>query len=233
MESLESPLTAAELREFLEHDTCKVANAIETLRIRLRNQGFTTPGLRCVTGGFPGVIGYAVTSRVRCADPPWQGTATHELVGWWDVLRTRPLPHVAVIEDVDEEPGRGAVLSNLHAEVLRALGCTGVVTNGAVRNIGLLAQMEFPAFACHVTMSHAYVHMVEFGEPVEILGLPISPGDLIYVDTHGMLSIPSAHAREILRVTREQVARESHVIDFCRSNAFNFEELRRRIRLME
>jgi regulator of RNase E activity RraA len=229
----EAPLTAEELSAFLDYDTCKVANAIESLRIRLRNEGFTAPGLRCVTGGFPGIIGYAVTSRVRCADPPWQGTAPHELVGWWEVLQTRPLPHVVVIEDVDEEPGRGAVLSNLHAEVLRALGCVGVVTNGAVRNIGLLAEMRFPAFACHVTMSHAYVHMVEYGQPVEILGLPIAPSDLIYADTHGMLSIPVKHARDILRVTRGRVSRESQIIDFCRSNAFNFEELRRRIRILE
>lgn len=222
-----------ELQSFLDYDTCKVANAIEFLQLRLRNEGFTAPGLRCVTGGFPAIVGYAVTSRVRCADPMWKGTAAHDLVEWWDVLRTRPLPRVAVIEDVDPQPGRGAVLSNMHAEVLRALHCIGAVTNGAVRNIGLLAAMGFPAFACHVAVSHAYVHLVEFGKPVEILGLPIAPGDLIFADTHGVLSIPNQHAREILRVTRQRVANEAKVIDFCRSGARDFEELRRRIRQME
>jgi hypothetical protein len=38
------------LRQF---DTCAIANAIERFGVRLRNQGFTQPGLQCITGGFP------------------------------------------------------------------------------------------------------------------------------------------------------------------------------------
>src|SRR5260370_14005879 len=38
------------IRQF---DTCTIGNAIEHFRVRLRNEGFTRPGLRCVTGGSP------------------------------------------------------------------------------------------------------------------------------------------------------------------------------------
>ena len=221
------------LSEILTFDTCKIANAIEVLKLRLKNEGFTGPGLQCVTGGFPAVVGYAVTSKVRCADPLMRGAKPLDLTEWWTRLRERPRPRDAVIQDVDDQPGQGAVLSHLHAEVLRSLQCCGVVTNGAVRNIPSLAAMHFPAFACHVTMSHSYVHMVEYGVPVEILGLEIAPGDLIFADVHGVISIPVEHIGEILRVARERERRLARIIDFCHGSNFSFTRLKAEIQELE
>lgn len=226
-------LPAASLSEFLSFDTCKIANAIEALKLRLHNEGFTRPGLRCVTGGFPAILGYAVTSKVRCADPPVRGSSSLDLVEWWAKIQERPTPRVAVIQDIDEEPGQGAVLSHMHAEVLRSLHCCGVVTNGAVRNVPSLAAMSFPAFACHVTMSHAYVHMVEYGVPVNILELRIEPGDLIFTDVHGVLSIPVQHAGDILRVARERERKQNRIFDLCRGAHYSFERLKAEIQELE
>jgi hypothetical protein len=64
--------TSEAIRQF---DTCTIANAIEHFRVRLRNEGFTRPGLQCVTGGSPRLLGYAATCRVRSADPPMSGNA--------------------------------------------------------------------------------------------------------------------------------------------------------------
>ena len=213
--------------QILKYDTCKIANAIETLNIRLRNEGFTRPGLRCVTGGRPVALGYAVTSKVKTENPPIKGSCSYyDLVDWWEVIATRPGPRIAVIQDIDTHPGLGAVLSDVHAAVLSALNCHAVVTNGAVRNVPGLAAMGFPAFAAHVSMSHAYVHMVEFGVPVEILGLKVAPADLLYADFHGVLSIPEDLMPDILRVAQEQCAKERRIIDLCRGNRFNFDALR-------
>lgn len=225
--------SAANLHEILSYDTCKIANAIEVLQLRLRNTGFTQPGLRCVTGGFPAILGYAVTSKVRCADPPMRGATSLDLTDWWAKLRERPRPRVAVIQDLDDQPGQGAVLSHLHAEVLRSLQCCGVVTNGAIRNIPSLAAMHFPAFACYVTMSHAYVHMVDYGVPVEILGLTIAPGDLIFADVHGVITIPQDHVEDILRVARERERRLLKIVDFCHGSDFSFNQLKAEIQELE
>jgi 4-hydroxy-4-methyl-2-oxoglutarate aldolase len=210
----------------LQFDTCKIANAIERLGIRLRNEGFSTTGLRCVTRGFATILGHAVTSKVKCADPPIKGYSYYDLADWWQGLLSHPGPRIAVIQDVDEKPGLGAVLSDVHAEVLRALGCQAVVTNGAVRNVPELARIGFPAFASYITMSHSYAHMVDYETPVEILGLRIAPEDLLYVDVHGVLSIPPDSVGEIIRIVREQSAKERIIIDLCRSEQFDFESLR-------
>jgi 4-hydroxy-4-methyl-2-oxoglutarate aldolase len=210
----------------LQFDTCKIANAIEKLGIRLRNEGFTSTGLRCVTRGFATILGYAVTSKVKCADPPIKGYSYYDLADWWERILTRPAPRIAVIQDVDAKPGQGAVLSDIHAEVLRALGCQAVVTNGAVRNVPELARTGFPAFASFITMSHSYVHMIEHGTAVEILGLSITPEDLLYVDVHGVLSIPKDCVDDIIRIAREQSVRERKIIDLCRSDNFYLDTLR-------
>lgn len=219
-------LSAEQRDAILQFDTCKIANAIEKLGIRLRNEGFTSNGLRCVTRGFATVLGYAVTSKVKCADPPMKGYSYYDLADWWEVILTRRAPRIAVIQDVDTKPGQGAVLSDVHAEVLRALGCQAVVTNGAVRNVPELARIAFPAFASYITMSHAYVHMVEHGTSVEINGLNIAPEDLIYVDVHGVLSIPAELVDDIILIARENHAKERKIIDLCRSENFYLDTLR-------
>jgi regulator of RNase E activity RraA len=210
----------------LRFDTCKIANAIEKLNIRLRNEGFTRPGLRCLTPGSPAVLGYAVTSKVKCADPPLDGYSYYDLSDWWEIVRSSPHPAVAVIQDADLNPGQGAVLSDVHAEVLHALECGGLVTNGAVRDVPTVARSGFAVFACQVTMSHAYVHMVDFDAPVEVMGLKVRPGELIYADVHGLLAIPEERVDEILHIAECQAARERTIIDLCRSSQFSFESLR-------
>lgn len=227
----ESILTAEQRQAILRFDTCKLANAIERLGFRLRNEGFTRPGLRCVTGGSPRVLGYAVTSCVKTTDPPMHGYRTYyDLTDWWSVIETRPHPRVAVIQDVDAEPGTGAVLSDVHANVLQALGCCGVVTNGSVRNVEALAVMRFPAFSQSVSMSHAYVHMVNFGGPVEILGLRIAPSDLIYVDVHGALLLPSGEIDDIIRIAQELASKEAAVITLCLSGNVSIHRIREAVK---
>ena len=51
-------------------------------------------------------------------------------------------------------------------------------------------------YANHTSVSHAYAHIVEFGEPVEIGGLKISSGDLLHGDRHGVVNIPLSVADE-------------------------------------
>ena len=69
------PLSCSILEAIRQFDTRTIANAIEHFRVRLRNEGFTRPGLRCVTGAAPRLVGYAATCRVRSADPSMSGNA--------------------------------------------------------------------------------------------------------------------------------------------------------------
>ena len=221
-----APLTAEQLAGLQRHDTCTVSNAIETFDARMRNEGFADASIRCLTLCSQPMVGYAVTLRIRCADPRKDGHPYVDRTEWWNCLEHMPAPRVVVIEDMDKKPGTGSFIGEVHAAILSALGCVGTITNGAVRDLPALSKAGFHAFAHATAVSHAYSHIVEFGQPVEIGGLTIRTGDLLHADVHGVLSVPLEIAGQVAAAADAIVAREQRVLDLCRSGAFSVEKLR-------
>ena len=222
-----SPDQLTAIRQF---DTCTIANAIERFGVRLRNEGFTRPGLRCVTGGFPRLLGYAATSKIRSAEPPLAGMFYSDRTDWWAAIERLPVPRIAVIQDVDPSSGLGSALGEIHAAILKAFHCEGAITNGAVRDVSKIAELPFPAFASAISVSHSYSHMVGYGSPVEIFGLQIPYGSLLYADCHGVVLIPREIAGDLARVAAEIRAKEQRIIDVCQSPGFTPERLLEAIR---
>jgi 4-hydroxy-4-methyl-2-oxoglutarate aldolase len=219
------PLPPAILAAIRQFDTCTIANAIEQCRVRLRNEGFTRPGLQVCTGGSPRLLGYAGTCRVRSADPPMSGNAYVDRTDWWETIGVLPVPRIMVIQDLDAAAGGASIVGEVHAAILKAFHCEGVITNGAVRDIPAVSRMEFPMFAAAVSVSHAYMHIVDFGAPVEIFGLTVQAGDLLYADVHGVVSIPLDIAARIPEAASEIRAGEQEIIDLCQSPGFSLEKL--------
>jgi regulator of RNase E activity RraA len=207
-------------------DSCAVANAIETFDVRLRNEGFTGNGLRSRFVEMPPMVGYAATIRVRASAPPARGRTYLDRTDWWKYLQSWPVPHVIVIEDMDAHPGCGAFVGEVHAAILKALGCVGAVTNGAVRDLPAIRATGFSLFSRHLSVSHAYVHVVEFGTPVDVAGLRIRPGDLLHGDLHGLIRVPLAIAEEIPAAVDRLRERERRIIDYCHHPAFSVSGLR-------
>ncbi len=218
------------LEELQKFSTCTVSNAIEQFQVRTRNEGFVNSSVRCIFPQFPPKVGYAATARVRTSSTPIAGRWYYERMDWWSYLLTIPAPRFIVVEDVDHIPGVGAFFGEIHAYISKALGATAYVSNGAVRDLSGIEEAGIQAFAGSVAVSHAYAHMVEFGEPVEIGGMKISPGDLLQGDMHGVLSIPLAIAGEIPRVATEILEQKRELIGFCRSGDFSLEKLAEKIK---
>lgn len=222
-------LTPEQLGALTQYDTCSLANAIEVFGVRLRNEGYARTGLRCVNGSFPPSIGYAATCRVKSSEPSMSGSPYYDRTDWWTAIEQLPPLRFAVIEDIDSDPGVGASVGEVHAAILKALKCVAVVTNGAVRDLTAVASLGFPMFASHVSVSHAYIHMVDFGGPVNICGLQIHTSDLLYADCHGLLSIPCEIAAELPAVAAALVRKDRRIIDLCASPDFSLEKLRTEI----
>jgi len=123
---------------------------------------------------------------------------------WWQYVASLQGPTVLVIQDADDSPGVGALLGEAYARISRALGSVACVTNGAVRDLPAIEALGYQVFAGSVSVSHAYAHVVDFGERVEIGGLRISPGDLLHGDLHGVHMIPTSAAGK-LHALAEQV----------------------------
>jgi len=88
--------------------------------------------------------------------------------------------------------------------------------------------MGFHFFSSCVSVSHAYVHLVEVGIPVKVGGLVVRPGDLIQGDKHGVISIPMEIARDVPKAAQLVEDWERRVINFCKSSEFTVEGLKER-----
>lgn len=218
-------LTEEELDALRQFDTCMVANAVETFNVRLRNTGFTDSSIRCMFTGASPMVGYAVTTRLRSGEPPIGGGTFHDRADFWNRILELPSPRILVLEDMDDPPGRGAFVGDMHAAILKALGCIGHLTNGAVRELSSVRAMGIQLFAGSVAVSHAYAHIFDVGAPVTVGGMEVRPGDLLHGDSHGVLTIPADIAAQVPAVASGLQQAEQKVIDFCRSSAFSVAKL--------
>lgn len=231
---MERFLTKEQFEALERLDTCSVANAIETFEVRLRNEGFASDNdVKCVFKHLPPMLGYAVTGRIRTSShpiasslPPPRHLMFADHTDWWNHVLSVPAPRVVVMQDVDRSPGVGAFMGGIHSNICRALGCVGYVTNGAVRDLEAVEQMGFHLFAGHVSVSHAYAHVFSFGEPVEVGGLHIRPGDLIHGDQHGIQTIPWSIAPQVAERAALIREKEQLVLDLCGSPEFSVQKLR-------
>lgn len=225
------PLSLDSLRAL---DGASIANAIETFDVRLRNEGFADVSIRCLTQALPPAVGHAVTARIRCSSPPPVGHHYHDRTDWWNYIVSMPAPRFVVVQDVDEQRGLGGFVGAVHANILRALGCEGYATNGSVRDVTTVRDtVRMQMFATGIAVSHAFAHIVDFGEPVEIGGLKVRSGDLLFGDEHGVQSIPMSIADALPGVVADNKMREQAVLQFCRSKDFSIDGLRTLVRSLK
>ena len=217
---------APEILDFLRRtDTCTVSNAIEKFNVRMRNEGFIHNVTRCLFPELPPVAGYAVTGRIRTTSPPIANLCYYHRTDWWHFVASLPPPKIIVIADVDRIPGTGAFVGEIHARIAKALGCVAYVTNGTVRDLLGLRAAKFQCFNAGSSVSHAYAHIIDFGEPVDLGGLKIATGDLLHGDSHGVQKIPLEIAADLPKEVDDIVEREAELMRFLESPNFSLHEL--------
>lgn len=221
-----TPLTAEQLEALRRLDTCALANAIERFNVRLRNEGYTNASIRCLLPRPQAMVGYAVTLTMRSSSPPTASASYLERTDWWDRVLAVPAPRVIVIQDTDEQRGAGSLLGEVHANVFLALGCVGVVTNGAVRDLPAIEPTGFHLFAANLAVSHGYAHIVQFDGEVEVGGLKVRTGDLLHGDIHGVLSLPKNIAADLPAAAEKIAAHERKIVAACRAPDLSLEQLR-------
>jgi regulator of RNase E activity RraA len=214
------------------HTSPTIANAIETFNIRPRTAGFMSSTIRCVFPELGPMVGYAMTATCRASvEPPRDAGARR--IEMWRAIETIPAPRVVVIQDLDVPAGIGAFWGDVQSNLHRALGCVGAVTNGGVRDLDEVRALGFHFFAGCISVSHAYVHLVDAGIPVEVGGLTVRPGDVLHGDQHGVISIPLEIAERIEEGIAKVDRIERELITYCQSAQFTrqgLEDLYRRLR---
>lgn len=161
--------TLEKLREF---DTAHLAGAIQS-----------------VTPTLGPTVGVALTCTLDSSTP---GNRADTKAYWRQLeeMTAAGIPIVWVVQTVGARPDHECVIGDGMAKTLHAAGCVGLVTNGRVRDVNGLLSTPFAAY-CQGTISHhCALRFQDPGEPVEMGGVTIRPGDVIHANAEGIIKIP-------------------------------------------
>ena len=206
--------------EFLQSiDTPTVCNLLEIVVPERRGSGYTVRHLHCPFPELPPMIGFAktVTFKAKDAVPLGQGGYMQKRLDYLDYVAGAPRPSIMIMEDLDgEHVGYGAFWGEGQANLHKALGCLGTVTNGSVRDIPMIPP-GFQMLAGSISPSHAYVHVVDFAVPVNVHGMAVTSHDLIHADRHGAVVVPLDTIPAMVPALDKITKQEARIIQAARA----------------
>ncbi len=207
-----------------QYDSATIFNAV-ALKLGLPNLDYTDHTIRCLLPDLGLVVGFAVTAEVTTND---EDSTALEWIDYYDYLGSQEGPLIAVFQDLDTSPGRGASFGDGMARVHKRLGVEGVVVGGAVRDLIGIRQVGLPVWGWGAVPGHGLFNMNRFGAPVTVGRLRIHPGDLVLADGDGCVRIPTEHIDDVLRLAEEVRTREAALFDFYESDTFSLQAMRAR-----
>lgn len=144
---------------------------------------------------------------------------------WADMAHIDPNPYELELAGIDScKPNEvivcaagGSMRSGVWGELLSFVaqnrGCSGVIVDGAVRDVQKMTDMGFRAFArgtCPYD-SRDRQRVIDFDVPVELGGVLVHPGDLIAADDDGIVAIPKSIAYRVIEAAWSKVHAENKI----------------------
>ncbi len=223
----DSDLNHALIEKLKAVDSPTLSNAIETLKLRPRTEGFTPLQLRCLFPELGRMCGHAVTAQVETMTQmhPTQESTFLEL---FQAVADSPKPAVVVFQEIGGHGDYAAHCGEVMGTIFTRLGAVGLVSDCGVRDVPEVRGLRFHYFARGSVVSHASFRIVRVGVPVQVCGLAINPGDLLHGDENGLLKIPRVALEELLEAVEAVRAKERKLMDSVRAPGFSVDQLKGR-----
>ena len=163
-----------------------------------------TPSTRVAGLAFP-----ASGTPSRNADPDRAIRAFLTLLG------AVPRDAVLVVQSNDDVAAHFGELSSV---ALKARGARGVVVDGATRDAAYILREQFPVFCRYRTPLDSLPRWlaVEWGRPVTVGEVRVSPGDVVVGDLDGVAVVPKALALDVLLECESLLGTENRVREAVR-----------------
>jgi regulator of RNase E activity RraA len=206
-------------------DTPTVCNAIEVAQGKRGFPNFTRTTMLASHPEAPAMVGYARTARIRAVAPPSEPPEIIKArrMAYYEHMATGPRPAVCVIQDLDVPKAIGAFWGEVNTNIHLSFGLSGTLTDGVMRDLGDMPE-GYPVVAGSIGPSHGFVHVVDFGAPVEIFGLRVADGDLVHADRHGAVVVPSDVVPKLSEAIATLVRSERIIFDAVKGKRLTFEE---------
>lgn len=207
-------------------DTPTVCNAIEVAQGVRGFANFSRQTIFISERDGPSMVGQALTAKISAIAPPLDPEEAKELrMKYYEYVAKSLRPSVVVIEDEDGPAACGAFWGEVNTTIHKGFGLSGVITNGLVRDLGALPA-GFPVIAGAVGPSHGFVHVTEFGGPVQLFGMYVAPGDLIHADRHGAAVIPADVVDKLEEAISKLIETEKLILEPASADDFDFDKFK-------
>lgn len=212
-------LPHSELLKLKRWNTPTIYNGWEQITAHDRTKGhFNLEETRDFMPQMGPMVGYAVTVICEPSNPKHKENK-NAWSEYREYLSTIPSPKIVVVRDLDKPNHVGSFWGEVNANVHRALGCVGTITDGCIRDVDEMTNAGFKAIASRMCVGHAYSTPVAWGEPVEVFGCKVNPGALIHADKHGFLVVPEEDMDALYEASSFMDANECNTVIEAARNA--------------
>ena len=186
-------------------DTCAVSDGMDRLGLKGATYG-VRPMWPC-----PKIVGRAVTMKIK------------------PVGLEKPKQHLGTAAIVAANPGDVIVVDNggrpdsscwggLLSLAAKAKGISGIVIDGACRDIDESRDIGFPVYARGALPMTARNRVMQesFNQEVQFAGVQVHPGDLIIADGSGVVVIPRDKEEDVVKEAEAVAATEARMAEGIR-----------------
>ncbi len=108
---------------------------------------------------------------------------------------------------------RYALWGELMSTRAMKLGSAGAVMNGYARDTNGILELGFPTFSYgpYAQDQGPRGHVIDFRCPIEMDGVAVAPGDVVFGDIDGVCVVPQAGEEEVFRLAVEKARGEKKV----------------------
>lgn len=194
--------------------TACVSDAMDKLGIAAGCHGIAP----VVTGAA--AVGRAFTVKYRMIGAVERGT-----VG--DFLDDVPPGNFVVIDNAGRT--NCTVWGDIMTTLASKKGLAGTVIDGVCRDVPTIRALHYPIFARGVYMMTGKdrVELESVNQPVSISERQVRPGDIVMADDSGVVIVPAAQERAVLRVAQEIELIEQRILDLL-NQGMSLREARKR-----
>jgi regulator of RNase E activity RraA len=156
--------------------------------------------------GMPKIAGRAATIKITAA-----GMAKSKRHLGIDAIASASPGDIIAIDN------RGDIYNNCWGEILSCAaqkrGVSGVVVDGAARDIDFCQEIGFPVFARGVVpiTARGRIMQEDFNCPIRLGDVQVRPGDIIVADVNGVVVIPPEKLEEVVSAA-EDILREEEAM---------------------
>jgi len=193
------------LERLAKLDTCAVSDGMDRSGLRGATFG-VRPMWAC-----PKIVGRAVTMKIK------------------PVGLEKPKQHLGTAAIVAAQAGDIIVVDNggrpdsscwggLLSLAAKTKGISGIVIDGACRDIDESRDLEFPVYARGALPMTARNRVMQesFNQEIQFAGVQVHPGDLVIADGSGVVVIPRSQEEEVVKEAEAVTATEARMADGIR-----------------